>query len=485
MLRRAIASLVLLAFSGSSQKIGYNTMEEHPKLALWECTSTGCTKEEKSIVLDANWRWIHNGQYTNCYTGSSWDPTLCPDPRTCAKNCHLDGADSKSYGETYGIHSNGETLKLDFMTKGDYGTNYGSRVYMLDNGNEYKMFRLKNREFSLTVDMARMPCGLNGAVYFVEMDKDGGKHASGGLNQAGAAYGTGYCDAQCPHDMKFINGLANIVDWNSTSNPPIGKYGSCCAEMDIWEANSRATAYTPHPCSTTGVAMCEGVACGDNEKGQRYDGVCDKDGCDFNSWRMGDHTFYGRHHEFTVDSTLPLTVVTQFITSDGTDAGDLVDIVRFYAQNGKTIQNSNSSIVGVAGQSITDTFCAAQKAAFGDVDDFTKKGGLKAMGDALDRGMVLVMSLWDDSLADMLWLDSDYPTDKSASIPGVSRGPCRTSSGSPSYVRAKYPHASAKFQAIKFGPIGSTQLAESPGEGGSDDEFGDDRRRLESNAVQV
>merc|ERR1712217_664215 len=167
------------------------------------------------------------------------------------------------------------------------------------------------------------------------------------------------------------------------------------------------------------------------------------------------------------------------------DSGNLVDIRRFYVQGGEVVPNSQSSIAGVHGNSISDAFCSEMKAAFGDINDFQGKGGLTAMGDALDRGMVLVMSLWDDSLADMLWLDSDYPTDKSASIPGVSRGPCRTSSGSPSYVRTKYPHASAKFHAIKFGPIGSTQLAESPGEGGSDDEFGDDRRRLESNAVQV
>jgi hypothetical protein len=25
-------------------------------------------------------------------------------------------------------------------------------------------------------------------------------------NKAGAKYGTGYCDAQCPRDLKFING---------------------------------------------------------------------------------------------------------------------------------------------------------------------------------------------------------------------------------------------------------------------------------------
>jgi len=35
--------------------------------------------------------------------------------------------------------------------------------------------------------------------------------ADGGMsneptNAAGAKYGTGYCDAQCPHDVKFMNG---------------------------------------------------------------------------------------------------------------------------------------------------------------------------------------------------------------------------------------------------------------------------------------
>lgn len=61
--------------------------------------------------------------------------------------------------------------------------------------------------------MYYMPCGLNGAVYFVEMAADGGEAAAtknGGQNRAGAKYGTGYCDAQCPHDMKFMEGKANV-----------------------------------------------------------------------------------------------------------------------------------------------------------------------------------------------------------------------------------------------------------------------------------
>jgi len=52
------------------------------------------------------------------------------------------------------------------------------------------------------------------------MDADGGKTKYSG-NTAGAAYGTGYCDAQCPHDIKFINGEANVVDW-AASGPSGG-----------------------------------------------------------------------------------------------------------------------------------------------------------------------------------------------------------------------------------------------------------------------
>ena len=46
---------------------------------------------------------------------------------------------------------------------------------------------------------------------------------------------------------------ANILGWNGTSaNSGAGQYGTCCAEMDIWEANSQAAAYTPHVCTTDG-----------------------------------------------------------------------------------------------------------------------------------------------------------------------------------------------------------------------------------------
>ncbi len=73
-----------------------------------------------------------------------------------------------------------------------------------------------------------------------------------------------------------------------------------------------------------------------------------------------------------------------------------------------------------------------------------------------DRGMVLVMSLWDDHEVNMLWLDSDYPLDKDPSTPGVARGPCSTDSGKPSDVENNHPNSSVTYSNIRYGELGST-----------------------------
>lgn len=78
------------------------------------------------------------------------------------------------------------------------------------NDQKYEMFNMKNQEFTFDVDMSNLPCGLNGALYFVEMDADGGA-ARFPTNKAGSKYGTGYCDTQCPQDIKFINGQVSAT----------------------------------------------------------------------------------------------------------------------------------------------------------------------------------------------------------------------------------------------------------------------------------
>lgn len=450
-------TLLLLLFVAAAvgQQVGTLTAENHPQLSIQQCTnSSGCSTINGAVVLDSNWRWTHaTTGYTNCYTGNEWNTTICPDPTTCATKCAIDGAD---YPGTYGIKAGGNSVQLGFVTHGPYSTNIGSRTYFMNTPSTYQLFKLKAQEFTFDVDVSNLPCGLNGALYFVSMDADGGK-SKYPTNAAGAAYGTGYCDAQCPHDLKWINGQANLLNWQPSPNDPnsgAGMYGTCCTEMDIWEANSVSSAYTPHVCSVTGQYRCSGTACGDDPN-NRYNGVCDKDGCDFNSFRMGVHKFFG--NGLQVDTSKPFTVVTQFITQDGTPNSDLVEIRRVYVQNGKIIPNSAANFTGFKPYtSISDQYCTDQKTLFGDKNEFEALGGLKGVGQALGNGMVLVMSLWDDHAAHMLWLDSDYPTNAPTTQPGIARGTCDITSGDPSYVEQNYPNAYVKFSNIKYGDIGST-----------------------------
>lgn len=91
--------------------------------------------------------------------------------------------------------------------------------------------------------------------------------------------------------------------------------------------------------------------------------------------------------------------MTQFITDDGTDAGTLKSIHRFYVQDGKVIPNSEVVIEGVDPVNyISDSFCEQQKTAFGDNNYFKTLGGMAAMGESLKK-MVLVLSIWDDQYA--------------------------------------------------------------------------------------
>nr|AMD09875.1 beta-1,4-exoglucanase [Mesosa myops] len=433
-----------LAALACGQQAGTMQAETHPKLTWKQCSGAGsCTAQNGEIVLDSNWRWLRkdDGGYSNCYTGNTWDAEACPDDASCAKNCALEGAD---YSGTYGITSSGDSLTLKLVT----GSNVGSRTYLMKDEETYQVFNLLNKEFTFDVDVSKLPCGTNGALYFVEMPADGDKGK--GNNNAGAKYGTGYCDAQCPHDLKFIAGEANVEGWEPSEgdkNSGSGKYGSCCNEMDIWEANSMGAAYTPHTCKKEGLYRCTGTECGDGD--ERYSGVCDKDGCDYSHYRLGATDYFGPGK--TVDTNSKMTVVTQFV------GNPLTEIRRFYIQNGKQIDNSVVSVPGVSNySSITGNFCEEYKQVFGDQNSFDADGGLSEMSASLGRGHVLVMSLWVDFAAHMLWLDSSYPTDGDPSKPGIKRGECATSSGVPADVISQNADAQVVFSNIRFGDIGST-----------------------------
>ena len=111
---------------------------------------------------------------------------------------------------------------------------------------------------------------------------------------------------------------------------------------------------TSHVFKHAGLTPCnDDVNCG--RKDNRYKGQCDMDGADINPYRLGNHTLFGTGSNFAVDTSKPFTVKTQFITDNGKETGNLIEIKRYYVQNGKT----------VFGGSLTDDIVAAQKNKFG------------------------------------------------------------------------------------------------------------------------
>nr|BAF57385.1 putative glycosyl hydrolase family7 [uncultured symbiotic protist of Neotermes koshunensis] len=235
--------------------------EAHPKLSWQTCTREGCKTVNGYLVHDR-------------HIGNVWD-----------RERHGD----LDYAKDIGVTTSGSTLQQKLVSQASAANNganvIGSRLYLVDSADQkYELFKLVGKEFTYTVDMSEIPCGVNAALYTVEMQAAG--KAPGGVQ-----YGYGYCDANC-------------VD------------GSCCAEFDIQEASSKAMVFTSHVC-------------------EKIDGGCDSSGCGYNPYRDSkDHAFWGT----TIDVTKPVTVVTQFI---GT-AGTMTEVRRLYVQGGKVIKAAQS-----------------------------------------------------------------------------------------------------------------------------------------------
>jgi len=308
--------------------------ESYPPLPTWKCTTSGgCVQQNTSVVLDV----------------SSKNAQRAAGSRTIADYTAM------------GVTTSGNAVTMYQYVN---SASASPRIYLLGPDGKYVLLSLlNNQELSVDVDLSALPCGENGAFYLSQMAADGG----GG---AGSGAGSGYCDAQCPQ-------------------------AQCCSEMDILEANSLATAMTPHPC-----------------KGS----TCDKGGCGYNPYAQGQRSFWGPG--MTVDTSKPFTVLTQFTSNGGT----LSQITRSYIQNGNKINSGTISTCGNVGLA----------------------GGLAGMGQALGSGMVLAMSIWNDPTQQMSWLDS-----------GVN-GPCAMGQGTPANIQSQNPNTHVIFSNIRWGDIGST-----------------------------
>ncbi|KAF3107521.1 hypothetical protein TWF102_006909 [Orbilia oligospora] len=380
-------AILLLPYLSIAQGPDTLTPEYHPKLPIYKCTkANGCLKQDTSVVLDWNTRSIHTiSTGEPCKTSIGVDRRICPNQLTCFKQCVVEGLDYYAYG----VSTSGDALQLSQFSQ-QFQDAPSPRVYLLGADGNYVLFKLKAQEITFEVDVSQLPCGENGALYLAEMMANGGKST---YTPGGANYGGAYCDAQCPHQ-----------DWKNGNLDAAGP--SCCSEMDIFEANSQAVAFTPHPC---------------------VGNSCDKSGCGFNPYAAGHPNYWGPGK--TVDTTKPITVVTQFLTDDGSPNGELTTIRRKYVQNGQEIASAS-----IGGDVIQKDQCPSGE----------EYGGLVTLGKSFERGMVLVFSIWNDPVENMNWLDSG------------NNGPCDPSEGSPENIRINYPYAKVKFSKIRYGEIDST-----------------------------
>lgn len=186
-----------------------NTTEAHPKLTTYKCTTAGgCVAQNSALVLEASQHTIYQRDHPdlNCGDyGSAPNATVCPDQETCQKSCAIGGISDYT---AHGVYTNGSDLTLVMLGEND--VEYSPRIYLMNEAeNAYEVLQLTGQEFTFDVDMAKLPCGMNSALYFVEMDGKGGQ-SSTNLSVAGAPYGTGYCDAQC-YTTPFANGLVSKI----------------------------------------------------------------------------------------------------------------------------------------------------------------------------------------------------------------------------------------------------------------------------------
>lgn len=258
--------------------------ENHPELTTYKCTTEGgCVPQKTSLVIDWNNHRLERSNGSTCNVGSD----VCSDDESCNENCVVQGVDYANAG----VSTSGDAVTLNQYTpNGNGGYNHASpRVYLLDTeGKDYERVQLTGQELVFDVELSTTPCGMNGALYLSEMDLTGGRSET----NPGAPYGSGYCDAQCPV-LPWFNGTVNT-----------GGLGVCCNEMDIWEANARATGYTPHPCDLETIGGCTGEDC-------EFEGICDKWGCNFNPYALGRPKYYGEGPEFVIDTTKKFTVLVR------------------------------------------------------------------------------------------------------------------------------------------------------------------------------
>ena len=370
---RSFLLVFALSQRGCAQKISTDDPND-PSNGLNFTMSVDGVMKTVGLMLDAQWRWVHTEDFQTCNDDLE---------ASFNEGCIVQGLSADDYKNNYGIFVEENDVHIQFATLPPFEGSqpgYGSRMFVTDpEEGGYMNFDLLGKELSFTIDLSNVPGGMNAAIYLVSMDMSGNLNATysdGNKNVAGWTRGLGYCDAQCPTDLNFVQGAG----WNSG-----GALQSCCPEMDLLEANRLAAVFTAHPCTSDGPTVCDTGAEECSTK------PCDGVGGDMNQFRsMGP----GSELFNLVDTTGPVTVRTRFEVDAAT--GNLTAIQQ-------TLEAAGASVT----ESLTDDKVASQKVLYDEPNDFGETfGGVAQMGAALAKGMVLVLSIWDDASTNMNWLDS-------------------------------------------------------------------------------
>ncbi|EAA28406.2 glycoside hydrolase family 7 protein [Neurospora crassa] len=330
--------------------MGTGIPEVHPRFRTQRCTKSGGCKTQQTYLVADARHRAFHNTEGAIVKCSAANKVLCLDEATCAKNCILNGVE---YGSLGMLASDTAVTLRNYLFDGKKHRTISPRVYLLaEDGEDYEPIKLPVKPINQ----------LSGKPGFLRRLLQQNGHLGSQL--------------AC-HDHDFASLQAN------------------------------------------GPFLCNGDQCDELEKSGS--GMRARKGCGINPFRLGAPEFYGKDQEHKVDTSRPFTVVTRFFTDDNSTTGALTEIRRVYIQDGKTFPATYSSNIkalnhantspsgGKFEAALTEGYCSAR-----GFDDHVRLDGLKTMGQALGRGMIMVLSIWNSERDSMAWLDAG----KKRAMPG-------------------------------------------------------------------
>lgn len=225
-------------------------------------------------------------------------------------------------------HLRGEELSIEYNSGFTLFDEYSGKVHP----QSISQLNVLGKSFTFRVDLRKVGCGCNLALKLVQAPAlDDYRRPSRGVDRKGQlAY---YCDSN-----------------------KVG--GQWCPEIDLMEANNHAFQATPHKCDPTTTG---------------HYNSCDRGGCG-QSTRDRPNS-YGMGPQFTIDTTRPFDVQTDFLEAYGVFTGLRT-----------TLRQGRQEVV----------------LDFSNCDTEYMRG----LSDPLSSGMALRITYWGEQAETMAWLDS-------------------------------------------------------------------------------